>query len=115
MLRMGTRRQAVFVRFTLFLSVVGVLCALYGQTNTQMMHAKRHLQDANDTSLYPDDLFLTKPYAESPNKWVLIFHFIGVLYMFAGLAIVCDDYFVTALDEMVENWNVRARTIKMFC
>ena len=63
----------------------------------------------NDTSLYPDDLLLTKPYEEASNKWVLIFHFIGVLYMFAGLAIVCDDYFVAALDEMVDNWNVGTR------
>lgn len=57
-------------------------------------------------SEYPADLLLTEPYASSENKHYLIFHFIGVLYMFAGLAIVCDDFFVIALEEIVERFNI---------
>jgi len=34
------------------------------------------------------------------------FHIFGVLYMFLALAIVCDEYFVPALDEMVERFNI---------
>lgn len=32
--------------------------------------------------------------------WMIVFHFIGVLYMFLALAIVCDEFFVPALEEM---------------
>ncbi len=57
-------------------------------------------------SEYPADMLLTEPYVSSPNKHYLILHFIGVLYMFAGLAIVCDDYFVIALEEIVDRYNI---------
>lgn len=33
-------------------------------------------------------------------KWLIAFHSIGVLYMFLALAIVCDEFFVPALEEM---------------
>ncbi len=32
----------------------------------------------------------------------LIFHLAIAVYMFLGLSIVCDDYFVPALERMVE-------------
>jgi len=32
--------------------------------------------------------------------WMIIFHSIGVIYMFLALAIVCDEFFVPALEEM---------------
>jgi Ca2+/Na+ antiporter len=34
--------------------------------------------------------------------WMLTFYIIGVLYMFLGLAIVCDEFFVPALEEMAD-------------
>jgi sodium/potassium/calcium exchanger 4 len=40
----------------------------------------------------------------------VILHIIVALYMFVGLAIVCDDYFVPALDRLTEgtaNFNFR--------
>jgi Ca2+/Na+ antiporter len=33
-------------------------------------------------------------------KWLLAFYSFGVLYMFLALAIVCDEFFVPALEEM---------------
>lgn len=33
-------------------------------------------------------------------EWMLAFYIIGVLYMFLALAIVCDEFFVPALEEM---------------
>eukprot|EP00538_Stauroneis_constricta_P000013 CAMPEP_0119570372 /NCGR_PEP_ID=MMETSP1352-20130426/43579_1 /TAXON_ID=265584 /ORGANISM="Stauroneis constricta, Strain CCMP1120" /LENGTH=773 /DNA_ID=CAMNT_0007620039 /DNA_START=839 /DNA_END=3160 /DNA_ORIENTATION=+ len=33
-------------------------------------------------------------------KWLTVFYSIGVLYMFLALAIVCDEFFVPALEEM---------------
>ena len=32
----------------------------------------------------------------------LIIHILVAIYMFVGLAIVCDDYFVPALDRIAE-------------
>ena len=36
-------------------------------------------------------------------EWLIVFHSIGVLYMFLALAIVCDEFFVPALEEMSSN------------
>ena len=33
-------------------------------------------------------------------KWLIVFYALGVLYMFLALAIVCDEFFVPALEEM---------------
>lgn len=33
-------------------------------------------------------------------KWLIAFYAVGVLYMFLALAIVCDEFFVPALEEM---------------
>lgn len=105
---MANRRRNVFIRYSLFLALVTMLYIVYGGgEDTASPH--RVLCEKNHTSgssLYPADLLLTQPYYDSANKGLLIFHFLGVLYMFSGLAIVCDDYFVAALDEMVENWNL---------
>lgn len=32
--------------------------------------------------------------------WLCVFYFVGVIYMFLALAIVCDEFFVPALEEM---------------
>jgi len=32
--------------------------------------------------------------------WMIVFYIVGVLYMFLALAIVCDEFFVPALEEM---------------
>ena len=37
----------------------------------------------------------------------LIIHILVAIYMFVGLAIVCDDYFVPALDRIAEGMYFR--------
>ena len=37
-----------------------------------------------DGIMYPSDLILSHPYCESSGKGALVFHFLGVLYMFYG-------------------------------
>ena len=32
--------------------------------------------------------------------------FLGIIYMFLALAIVCDEFFVPALEEMVDAWGI---------
>lgn len=55
-----------------------------------------------DTKDFPTDAFNIQ---ERQNGWVLL-HFIGMLYMFLALAIVCDEYFVEALDVITEKTGV---------
>ena len=57
--------------------------------------------DVDTGTGFPEDALLNKyPYREATNKGWLVLHFIGTLYMFIGLAIVCDDFFVGALEIM---------------
>ena len=39
-------------------------------------------------------------------KWSALFYCFGVLYMFIGLAIIADDFFVPALDIISEKLNL---------
>lgn len=41
-----------------------------------------------------------EPGEKANPPWLIVFHFIGVIYMFLALAIVCDEFFVPALEEM---------------
>ena len=56
---------------------------------------------------YPPDLLFSKPYGAAGNKGAIVLHLVGMLYMFAGLSIVCDEYFCAALEAMVEYWKIQ--------
>lgn len=45
---------------------------------------------------FPEDLFTAE---EKKNGWVVL-HIIGMIYMFVGLAVVCDDYFESSLQSI---------------
>jgi hypothetical protein len=68
----------------------------YGMTGADSSH--RSLQDdsttSNSTSSVCDELKVADP------AWFVLWYSIGVLYMFLALAIVCDEFFVPALEEM---------------
>ena len=52
--------------------------------------ARKLLAESDDaTGDYPPDAFSF----EDRKNGAIIFHVIGVVYMFLALAIVCDDYF----------------------
>jgi len=60
--------------------------------------------------LYFADSFFDQPYCKNkgaPNSGAIILHIIGILYMFLGLSVVCDEYFCGALDVMVEHYKVK--------
>jgi sodium/potassium/calcium exchanger 2 len=75
-----------------------------GETSRQDMPGHRRLQDDD---LYPEDLFMEKPYKDDPNRYVIFLHAIGIMYMLLGLNTVCDIYFTGALEVMVEQWNIK--------
>eukprot|EP00984_Skeletonema_dohrnii_P038270 scaffold41312_cov144-Skeletonema_dohrnii-CCMP3373.AAC.1 len=55
----------------------------------------RLLQSTNETT---DDKCAPTKVANPP--WLATFHAIGVIYMFLALAVVCDEFFVPALEEI---------------
>jgi len=56
----------------------------------------------NNDPMFPPDAFT----AEQRSSGAIIFHIIGVLYMFYALALVCDHYFVPTLDVIIEKYNI---------
>ncbi|XP_030069945.1 sodium/potassium/calcium exchanger 4 [Microcaecilia unicolor] len=51
---------------------------------------------------FPDDLFTIK----ERKQGAIVFHVLGALYMFYALAIVCDDFFVPALEKICEKLHL---------
>lgn len=54
--------------------------------------------DDKPPPLFPKDLFTD----EQRRSGAVVFHMIGMGYMFVALAIVCDEFFVPALDVIIE-------------
>ena len=63
----------------------------------------RHLLESDgDGSLYPPDAFT----GSELRRGAVFLHAFGVLYTFVGIAIVCDDFFVPALEVIVERYGI---------
>jgi len=56
----------------------------------------------DDDGMYPTDAFTCK----QKKHGAVILHCLGVLYIFITLAIVCDDYFVPALEVLIEKYSI---------
>lgn len=56
-----------------------------------------------DDPLFPEDLFTQ----EQRRNGAIILHILGVVYMFVALAIVCDEFFVPALDVIIEKFDIQ--------
>ncbi|XP_042231293.1 LOW QUALITY PROTEIN: sodium/potassium/calcium exchanger 2-like [Homarus americanus] len=50
------------------------------------------------TTAFPPDLFTLK----QRRQGAILLHVLGMIYMFVALAIVCDEFFVPALDVIIE-------------
>ena len=63
---------------------------------------RRLLESDDGDSLYPPEVF-----TESELRRGAVFlHAFGVLYTFVAIAIVCDDFFVPALEVIVERYGI---------
>lgn len=51
---------------------------------------------------FPPDLFSE----DQLRKGAIIFHIIGMIYMFVALAIVCDEFFIPSLDVITEKLDI---------
>ena len=47
---------------------------------------------------YPTDIFTL----EQKRQGAIVLHVLGMIYMFVGIAIICDDYFEAALEHLCE-------------
>ena len=58
-----------------------------------------------------DQMFPTDAFSDDQLKHgAIIFHIIGILYMFYALALVCDEFFVPSLEVIIEKvGNIRTQ------
>ncbi|XP_044265950.1 sodium/potassium/calcium exchanger Nckx30C isoform X2 [Tribolium madens] len=61
------------------------------------------LEPKHHDPLFPRDLFTE----EERRNGAIILHILGVVYMFVALAIVCDEFFVPALDVIIEKLDIQ--------
>jgi len=55
----------------------------------------------------PDPLFPTDLFTEYQREHgAILFHCLGMIYMFVALALVCDEFFVPALDVIIEKAQI---------
>eukprot|EP00795_Rhopilema_esculentum_P006216 gene6216-11625_t len=104
---MKARRSClkVFVAFAVFASTLSFSVAalvIYKPVDPEIswQESSRSLQrkllvtnNSNDHGEYPEDIFSDTEL----KKGAVVLHIIGICYMFLGLAIVCDEFFVPAL------------------
>lgn len=75
----------------------------YNGTLHHHHHKKVGLDMAEEKApLFPEDLFTI----EERRNGAVIFHILGVIYMFIALAIVCDEFFVPSLDVIIEKLEI---------
>ncbi|KAL1524928.1 hypothetical protein AB1Y20_019805 [Prymnesium parvum] len=110
------RRAKLRTRLRLLLcsaALVGlVLLAAFGAFASRAPHADADALPPRATHHTHRRLDVNLTYASREfslaqlRSGAITLHFFGVLYMFLALAIVCDEYFVPALDEMVERFDI---------
>ncbi|XP_045112186.1 sodium/potassium/calcium exchanger Nckx30C-like isoform X9 [Portunus trituberculatus] len=69
---------------------------------TSVEPANESVAGPPDDPLFPPDLFTL----EERRKGAILLHVLGMIYMFVALAIVCDEFFVPALDVIIEKLQI---------
>lgn len=88
-----------FFKSVAFVALVAGFC-IYNQYskehgNDDMIHRRLATPVVENESNW-DGIFQVR----ADPTWTIILYILGILYMFLALAIVCDEYFVPALEEM---------------
>lgn len=96
-----TRAKFRAVAFLALLGVYIVSNSIFGTDEQNDSQLRRRLtseeQSQESRELFDlNDLFQE----EADPQWTLVLYISGILYMFLALAIVCDEFFVPALEEM---------------
>jgi len=69
-----------------------------GEAVDEVGGEKKAGNDTKPKELFPEDLFDL----EARRQGWVVFYILGLVYMFVALAIVCDEFFVPALDVIIE-------------
>lgn len=64
--------------------------------------ANASVANVTKTPLFPPDLFTM----EQRRHGAIALHVVGLVYMFVALAVVCDEFFVPALDVIIEKLDI---------
>jgi len=99
-----TRADLWPARCACFIAAVVVLAVAYSPgAGGDASESRRLLEAANSTLAVPtDDTFFGIGYPVKVGGGGIILYVLGVFYMFAAIAIVCDEFFVPALDVLTE-------------
>ncbi|XP_067411649.1 sodium/potassium/calcium exchanger 1 [Emydura macquarii macquarii] len=73
-----------------------------GSVNLSHLDEERSYPTPPSHGEYPQDLFSLE---ERRKGWVIL-HIFGMMYVFVALAIVCDEYFVPALDVITDKLQI---------
>lgn len=74
-----------------------------GEPNATDLASTEPELEIERTPLFPQDLFTE----DQRRSGAVVFHVLGMGYMFVALAIVCDEFFVPALDVIIERLAIR--------
>ncbi|KAL7044326.1 hypothetical protein ACKWTF_001882 [Chironomus riparius] len=83
-------------------SNISILLANITGHTTNHTNDTEHEKPPKKDPLFPEDLFTF----EQRQNGAVVFHIIGVIYMFVALAIVCDEFFVPSLDVIIEKLGI---------
>ena len=100
-LKRSSARRGLRVRTWVLRSSLLVLAVFLVSVTMVGSEARRRLGgDDDDSCCSGSDKVRADP------RWLVIFYIGGITYMFLALAIVCDEYFVPALEEMAEDMHM---------
>lgn len=92
----------VFCALVALLLLLGTSSAGHHLDEEEFLNATQNVTKKEDP-LFPQDLFTM----EQRRQGAILLHVLGVVYMFVALAIVCDEFFVPALDVIIEKLAIQ--------
>lgn len=78
---------------------------MQNMTGSGMNVTDSPIQPTEDPRLrrqFPQDIFTI----EQKRMGAIILHILGIIYMFSGLALVCDEFFVPSLEIIIMKFNI---------
>ncbi|XP_071053821.1 sodium/potassium/calcium exchanger Nckx30C-like isoform X3 [Onthophagus taurus] len=85
-----------------YFGIFGINSSTHHHPYSNLTHNVTHPFHVKDP-LFPEDLFTL----EQRRRGAIFLHVLGVIYMFVALAIVCDEFFVPALDVIIEKLDIQ--------
>ena len=90
------------VKACITLGLLLVLISLLSSEPTARLRREARNSTVEKSNLYPAELFTT----EQKKDGAIVLYVFCLLYMFFGLAIVCDDFFVPALEVIIDRFEI---------